>query len=85
MLRSKSSTENERIFNELKGINNISFDFIEKGKPDKFLTEITDRMHDYPPSDILKVPFYSQEFDKELFSKSLNDLNIENLNIYLIS
>ncbi|CAD8060229.1 unnamed protein product [Paramecium primaurelia] len=76
---------NAQIFNEVKQIKTLQFDYLEKQNPFDFVGALASRLHQYPVSDILKAPYLMENFDSNLINKTINQLNRNNLNVFLQS
>lgn len=81
----KSQEINKEYFNELQQLSQINFDFSDKELPFDYSADIASYMQSYLPRDILTGPELMEEFDEAIIKKFLDDLEIENLNVYVSS
>ncbi|CAF0866965.1 unnamed protein product [Rotaria sordida] len=63
----------EWIFNEGKNINQMEFQFEEKGQPRHIVSNLAGRMRDYPLSECLSGPYEMREFRPDLINELLNE------------
>ena len=73
------------IFKEKQYINKLKFDLKEKEKPENYVTNISSAMQIYPIENVLNYIYLLEYFQPELIQKILNQLNYDNMRIYLIS
>ena len=76
---------NEDFYNELMKIEQIEFDYKNQKQPIDYVSDLITYMFINEPSDILLNKIVIQKSNKNLIKKYLNDLNINNMNIYFFS
>ncbi|CAF4452269.1 unnamed protein product [Rotaria sp. Silwood2] len=84
MLRKKGPKE--CIFNEGKNINQMEFQFQDKGQPRYIVSNLAGRMRDYPLSECLSGPYEMREFRPDLINELLNEYLIPSkMRVFLTS
>ncbi len=81
----KSEEINKEFFDDLQQLAQINFDFSEKEFPYDYCSDIVSYMQKYKVEDILTGPELIEEFNEELIRSYLDDLQIDNLNVYISS
>jgi len=75
----------ERYFEEVQTMSQARFDYKEKQQPAGYVRMLASRFFNYEPEDILTGTELYDKFDEKLIKKSFQDLNLNNLNMYIIS
>ncbi|CAF3688299.1 unnamed protein product [Rotaria sp. Silwood1] len=76
----------EWIFNEGKNINQMEFQFQDKGQPRYIVSNLAGRMRDYPLSECLSGPYEMREFRPDLINELLNEYLIPSkMRVFLTS
>ncbi|CAF3897878.1 unnamed protein product [Rotaria sordida] len=84
MLRKEGSKE--WIFNEGKNINQMEFQFEEKGQVRYIVSNLAGRMRDYPLSECLSGPYEMRDFRPDLINELLNEYLIPSkMRVFLTS
>ena len=73
------------IFDEISNIYKAKFMFLEKNDPSSYVSDLADRMHNYPPSHIISAPYSFEEFDPELIKTFTSNLTPESMRININS
>jgi len=81
----KSREPEKWIFEEIKKINKLSFDFKDKEQPMGYVSGLARTMQDFPVEDVLQVYYLMEEFQPELIKQTINSLTYDNMRIQLIS
>lgn len=81
----KQKPINKRYFEELKEINYIKFNYKNKEEPTDYVSDLANRFTTKPPEHILVGDYYADAFDENLIKKTLMQLTLDNLNIFLCS
>ena len=75
----------KRIFDEIKQVKSIKFNYLDKSRPINYVGSLSNTMQYYPPEDILRLHYLMEEFQPEVLQKFIHSLALENSRIYLIS
>ena len=75
---------NERIFNEIKEISKLDFDFEEESEPHWNVLDLSSQMRIYP-SELIKTIDITYEYNPKIISSYLNELKPDNVSVFLIS
>ena len=81
----KSKKINKRYFDEVKTINQITFDFQDKEKPIDFVERYSENLHKYKPQDVFIGDTIFKEYNENLIRKYLDMINLDNLVILFLS
>ena len=81
----KSKDVNKEFFTELQQLSQINFDFCDKEIPYDYCADTASNIIKYLPQDILTGPELMEDFNEELIRNYLDDLDIDNLNVYVSS
>ena len=73
------------LFEEKQYINQLKFDFKEKEKPEGYTLGLSSDMQIYPIENILNHKFLLTDFKPELIQKTIDQMTVESMRIYLIS
>ena len=73
------------LFEEKQYINQLRFDFKEKETPENYVIQMSSDMQIYPKENILNHNYLLKEFQPELIQKVFDQMNFENMRIYLMS
>jgi len=77
----RSSKPSEKIFLEMRDIENMDFRFQEKKKPSDLVVNIAEHLHYYPISEVLSAPKLVSKFDSELIENFLSYLVPKNVRL----
>ena len=75
----------KRIFDEIKQVKSIKFNYLDKSRPINYVGGLSNTMQYYPSEDILKLNYLMEEFQPEVLQKFINSLALENMRVALIS
>lgn len=64
---------------ELARMGDINFKYLEKQNPSRYVSMLASRMHIYPVQEVLREPYLTPEFDKQLIDSLLSNLTPDNL------
>ena len=73
------------IFEELKAIKHLNFQFKEKEEPISYVEGLSPKMMSYPHEDLLRLNYLMEDYDEEHIKKITNSLTLDNLRLSLIS
>ncbi|EGR28469.1 insulin-degrading enzyme, putative, partial [Ichthyophthirius multifiliis] len=73
------------VFEEKKLLSELNFENKDKEKPQNYLQVLSSRMQNQPIEDVLIQPYLNEKFEEEVFQKTVDNLNIENMRIQVIS
>jgi secreted Zn-dependent insulinase-like peptidase len=76
---------NPRLFEEIKAKKNLSFQFKEKGKPFYYVSSLANKLHDYPPEDIIYHAYSMDNYREDLLHEVLKRLVPEKMRLLLSS
>ena len=76
---------NKNFFNEIQKSNEIEFDFYEKDDPLELVINLSENLNNYPSNLVIYLNYIIEKYDPDLIQKTLNNLTLKNMNIYLIS
>ncbi|PRP86258.1 insulin-degrading enzyme [Planoprotostelium fungivorum] len=81
----KSQPPQEWVFEELRAMMQMDFNFLEKNSSGSHTRELSSRMQQYPPKDILSGPYLVHDWDAGSIDRLLNELTPENMLIIVTS
>jgi protease-3 len=81
----KKSGVDEKYFTEVKTVFSNKFRFLEKGSAFDYVSDLAENMQLYPIADVIAAPYRFERFDSKANKKLLDQLNVNNLNIWYIS
>lgn len=64
---------------EIRNMNELNFRFREKGEPSSEVVSLSSNLHIYPENMVIKGPYYSGEFDKDLVLDMIERLTPDNM------
>ncbi|CAH6421318.1 Zn-dependent peptidase [uncultured virus] len=78
---------NEWIYNEIKTINNLDFEYLRKSEPMEYTKELSSNMLNYKYNFIIYGPFFLKNYNKQVENKLRNFINfmIKEYTIIIIS
>jgi insulysin len=81
----KEKNVEKRIYEEIKLVDKIKFDFIDKQRPSGYVTGLSSRLRYYPAQDALRLHYMYEEFNAEHIKKTIEAMTLENMRIYMSS
>ncbi|KAL4508543.1 hypothetical protein ABPG72_003847 [Tetrahymena utriculariae] len=75
----------EWVFNEIQMLNKLNFDNKDYEKPENYTLSLASRMQYYPIEEVLIQPYLNEQYDRQLIQETINQFNIENVRITVIS
>jgi len=81
----KENEPSERIYGEIKRIEDLNFAFREETQPGENVETLCENMHFYPPERYLDGDDLMFEYDADLLKTCTNDLRTDNVNIFIMS
>ena len=76
---------NKRFYDEIRQIEQMSFDYQSKKSPITIVEKYASNLMDYKPEDVISGGKLFGEFNEQLLKKYLDLLNLDGLNIYFLS
>ena len=76
---------NENFFNEIKKSNEIEFNYYEKDDSLDLVINLSENLSIYPSNLVIYLNYIIEKYDPDLIKKTLNNLTLKNMNIYLSS
>ena len=75
----------ERIFEEIKQILKIGFNFKDKESPMNYTMSLSERMHYFPIEEVVRLNYLMEDFNPDLIKGVLRSLTADNMRVYLSS
>ncbi|KAL9657203.1 hypothetical protein ABK040_011425 [Willaertia magna] len=72
------------VWNEMQFTSKLSFENLEMPRPLQLTTDMASNLQKYNPQDVISGSYLFEQFDENIILEMLNQLNVNNFNIYLM-